>query len=70
MSGAAETVLAAFFPERAAWLREQSEEAALSRLYGGIHFRSDNDDGLKHGRRIGERVVEHLKGRKSVTGDR
>jgi hypothetical protein len=63
VSGAAEVVLAAYFPDRAPWLRQQSEEAALSRLYGGIHFRSDNEEGLKHGRRIGARVVEHLKGR-------
>lgn len=63
VSGAAEVVLAAFFPDRAASLREQAEEAALSRLYGGIHFRSDNDEGLKHGRRIGERVVAHVKAR-------
>jgi hypothetical protein len=69
VSGAAEAVLAEFFPDRAAWLRERSEEAALSRLYGGIHFRSDNDEGLKHGRRIGEQVVEHLKSRTNQAAD-
>lgn len=34
-----------------------AEEAALSRLYGGIHFRAANEDGLKQGRCIGEHVV-------------
>lgn len=63
VSGAAEVVLAAFFPDRASWLREQSEEAAMSRLYGGIHFRSDNEEGLKLGRRVGERVIARLKER-------
>jgi hypothetical protein len=31
-----------------------AEEAAMSRLYAGIHFRFDNEDGLALGRRIGE----------------
>jgi hypothetical protein len=30
-----------------------AEEAALSRLYGGIHFRFDNEVGLEGGRGIG-----------------
>ena len=30
-----------------------AEEAAISRLYGGIHFRSDNDAGLELGHRVG-----------------
>ena len=34
-----------------------AEEAAISRLYGGIHFRSDNQAGLVLGRRTGERAV-------------
>lgn len=33
-----------------------AEEAALSRLYGGIHFRSAIESGLEQGRCIGERV--------------
>jgi membrane-associated phospholipid phosphatase len=45
-SGAASTVLAAFFPDRAGELDAMAEEAANSRLYGGIHFRSDNAVGL------------------------
>jgi hypothetical protein len=30
-----------------------ANEAALSRLYGGIHFRFSNDDGLSAGAAIG-----------------
>jgi membrane-associated phospholipid phosphatase len=52
-SGAASTVLGAFFPHRAGELNAMAEEAAVSRLYGGIHFRSDNDAGLELGRRVG-----------------
>lgn len=32
-------------------------EAAVSRLYGGIHYRVDNDTSLEMGREIGRRVV-------------
>jgi membrane-associated phospholipid phosphatase len=35
-------------------------EAAVSRLYGGIHFRSANEDGLKGGIAIGEWTVTHF----------
>jgi hypothetical protein len=34
-----------------------AEEAAMSRLYGGIHFRSGNEAGLAQGRCIGARVL-------------
>jgi membrane-associated phospholipid phosphatase len=33
--------------------QQAADEAALSRLYGGIHFRFDNEDGLVTGRAIG-----------------
>lgn len=37
---------------------EFAQEAALSRLYGGIHYRMSNDEGLKNGKRIGKAVCE------------
>jgi hypothetical protein len=52
-SGAASTVLAAFFPDQSGSLDAMAEEAAVSRLYGGIHFRSDNEVGLELGRQVG-----------------
>lgn len=36
-----------------------AEEAAVSRLYGGIHFRSANEDGLQAGVSIGEWTATH-----------
>jgi len=57
-SGAASTVLARFFPDRAGQLNAMAEEAAISRLYGGIHFRSDNEAGLELGRRVGEVALQ------------
>lgn len=63
VSGAASEVLAGFFPEDVSTLRAQAEEAAQSRLYGGIHFRSDNERGLAFGQAIGRRSLAHAKGK-------
>jgi hypothetical protein len=57
-SGAASTVLAAFFPARAGQLAALAEEAAVSRLYGGIHYTTDNQVGLALGRRIGQEAIQ------------
>jgi hypothetical protein len=59
-SGAAAAVLGVFFPDQANAFNRDAEEAARSRLYGGIHFTSDNNEGLNLGRRVGERVVARL----------
>ncbi len=56
-SGAASEFLGAMFPADAADIRAMAEEAALSRLYGGIHYRFDNENGLELGRRIGQLAV-------------
>ncbi len=61
-SGAAAEALAAFFPEETANLQAMAKEAAMSRLYGGIHFRTDNEDGLELGRKIGARAVARMRG--------
>lgn len=41
---------------------EASSEAALSRLYGGIHFMPAIEEGVNQGRRVGQKVIETLKG--------
>lgn len=61
-SGAAASALAGFFPGQAAVLQARAQEAADSRLLGGIHYRSDNEEGLRLGRRIGERVLQRALG--------
>jgi hypothetical protein len=38
---------------------DAAEEAALSRIYGGIHFRSASEDGLQSGTSIGEWTFAH-----------
>ena len=37
------------------------QEAAMSRLYGGIHYRSDITVGMAQGQRIGEYTVRFAK---------
>jgi hypothetical protein len=52
-SGAACAVLSYLFPEAASYFQQEAGEASLSRLYGGIHYRSDIEMGLTHGQLIG-----------------
>ena len=44
-----------------------SEEAAISRLYGGIHYRMAIDEGVAQGEAVGIYINEHLNTRKSET---
>jgi membrane-associated phospholipid phosphatase len=53
-SGAGAGVLGYLFPAQKAWLGERAEEAALSRVYGGIHYRFDGEAGLAQGRAVAE----------------
>ncbi|MCF8239188.1 MAG: phosphatase PAP2 family protein [Saprospiraceae bacterium] len=57
-SAAAATVLGHFFPERNAFFEGEAREAALSRLYGCIHYRFDCEDGITLGNAIGLRSVQ------------
>lgn len=57
-SAAAGDVLAHLFPKDAAQFRAKTEEAGISRLYGGIHFRADHEAGLSLGHRIGQLVID------------
>ena len=38
-----------------------AKEAAMSRLYGGIHYRFDNEEGATAGKKLGEFIVQRLK---------
>jgi len=49
-AGAFDAVLGHFFPQERAEFTRIAEEQAMSRLYGGIHYRFDNDGGLALGR--------------------
>ncbi|KKI92915.1 hypothetical protein WQ54_06990 [Bacillus sp. SA1-12] len=61
VAGCAESVLSYFFPQEAANIKKKMESCALSRLYAGVHFKADNDEGLRLGKQIGQIVVRVLK---------
>lgn len=78
VSGAASTVLTHLFgsmafvdstEERFGWgvrsfrnFEEAAREAAMSRLYGGIHYRHANESGFENGRSVAEHVIGQLSG--------
>ncbi|MFN3849022.1 MAG: vanadium-dependent haloperoxidase [Spirosomataceae bacterium] len=41
--------------------REAASQASVSRVYGGIHFRSACDEGLKAGTKIGQLIIQKAK---------
>jgi hypothetical protein len=57
-AGAFDAVLGHFFPQDRADFTRIAEEQALSRLYGGIHYRFDNDGGLALGRAVARYDVD------------
>lgn len=63
VSGAAAEILKHAFPLDASQIDAWAEEAAMSRLYGGIHYRFDNEAGLTLGRQIGKAVLERAPGK-------
>jgi len=44
--------------------RMAAKEAGMSRLYGGIHYRQDNEEGNKCGTMLGDMIVRRLKFKK------
>jgi membrane-associated phospholipid phosphatase len=57
-SAAAATILGHIIPERATAYDNMAKEASLSRMYGGIHYRSDCEIGLTVGKNIGNYAVQ------------
>lgn len=48
----------ALFPAEAQYIHDKADEAGWSRLWAGIHFRSDIEVGLKLGRTVAKAVIE------------
>jgi hypothetical protein len=61
-SAAAAEVLSYLFPDAATDFHALAEEAGISRLYGGIHYRSDIERGKEHGARVGAYAVRLARG--------
>lgn len=59
-AGCIEMVLSHFFTPEAERLHQLAEECALSRLYAGVHYPADLEQGLRLGRQIGTLVVATL----------
>lgn len=57
-SAAAATVLGHFFPSEAATFNALAEEAAVSRLYGCIHYRFDCDMGISLGTDVAQYAID------------
>jgi len=55
------TVLGYLFPRDAHYFLSRAEENAASRLWAGIHFRSDCVAGVAMGQEVGEAVIEYAK---------
>ncbi len=65
ISGTVVAVLSYYFPAEADRLKTLANECATSRLYGGVHFPIDNNQGLKLGKQIGKIIVHKLKRQKN-----
>jgi hypothetical protein len=59
VTGSSMAVLAALFPSDASYLNGLADQAALSRIYGGIHYRFDMDAGLALGRTVASYALAH-----------
>ena len=57
-AGAFDAVLGHFFPQDRAQFTRIAEEQAMSRLYGGVHYRFDNDKGLELGRVVARYAID------------
>ncbi|HKH60758.1 MAG TPA: phosphatase PAP2 family protein [Flavitalea sp.] len=60
-SAAAATILGHIIPSKANDFNAMATEASLSRLYGAIHYRSDCEQGLLCGKRVGSFGVDRAK---------
>ncbi|MEO2053472.1 MAG: phosphatase PAP2 family protein [Allomuricauda sp.] len=60
-SAAASEILAYVFPDEASKVRAWAEEAAISRVYGGIHWSFDATVGTEQGREVAQYVLNIAK---------
>ena len=58
VSGADANILGHLFPSDKSRLASLAQEAAISRLYAGIHYRFDMDAGLKIGRQVAQLAIK------------
>lgn len=59
-------MIAAYVPGERHRLRALASEAALSRVYGGIHYRFDGVAGLDQGSRVAEQALHVTRGEREA----
>jgi len=59
VSSASAAVLKEFFPAKSATLDQQVQEAGMSRIYGGIHYRIDIDAGRVLGQSVARWAIDY-----------
>ncbi|MEP7107278.1 MAG: vanadium-dependent haloperoxidase [Ferruginibacter sp.] len=57
-SGAAAAILGHIIPDKATQYDAMATEASMSRMYGGIHYRSDCSKGLEVGKNVGNYAIQ------------
>jgi membrane-associated phospholipid phosphatase len=60
ISSTASLILGQIFPDESIYFISQAHEAAMSRLWAGIHFPQDNDNGFAVGQQIGKKYVNDM----------
>lgn len=60
VAGATAEILSYFFPGERRRLHQLAQECADSRLYAGVHFPVDNEEGLRLGKQFGSIVAKEL----------
>jgi membrane-associated phospholipid phosphatase len=60
-SGAAAQILSHIVPAKEDMFMSMASEASLSRMYGGIHYRSDCEKGLEVGKNVGAKAVDRAR---------
>lgn len=68
LSGVAAAILTYFFPGETHRLEEMAIEDAESRLFAGVHFLPDLNEGLRLGYQIGGIIVDILKSQRNIDG--
>jgi hypothetical protein len=61
MSGVVEELFPYFFPRDRELFKKMAKDGAESRFHAGIHFRTDNDEGLVLGNKVAAKVLERIK---------
>lgn len=59
-SAAASEVMAYFFPDAREELANLCDNAGMARLWAGVHYRSDHEQGMRLGRHVAQMIVAQL----------